>query len=158
MLSAEEPITDSRPAQEMIVVRQPDVGWIRIVLVVAGVSVLGLLMTTRILDPDPSGMGTHEQLGLAECGFKLMLDIPCPSCGMTTSWAWLTRGHILNSLHANPGGTLLGFACLVFGTWMVISGARGRWFVGVPSAFWFAMITLVIVGVTVLHWLAQIWK
>src|SRR5437879_1484985 len=36
-------------------------------------------------------LATHRQLGLPECAFKVMTGKPCPSCGMTTSFALLVR-------------------------------------------------------------------
>src|ERR1051325_12205569 len=32
---------------------------------------------------------------------------PCPSCGMTTSFAWFARGNIVASLYVQPMGTIL---------------------------------------------------
>ncbi|NBO19844.1 MAG: DUF2752 domain-containing protein, partial [Proteobacteria bacterium] len=58
------------------------------------------LSNVRWLTPDARGLGTHEQLGLPPCGFYLWYGLPCPSCGMTTSWPhFLTRqnSEILDS-------------------------------------------------------------
>src|SRR3954447_16098360 len=57
-------------------------------LVLAGVAVcLGTVLGVACwLRPDPRGMGTHQQLGLPPCTFYLYTDVPCPSCGMTTSF------------------------------------------------------------------------
>lgn len=62
-------------------------------------------------------METHRQLGLPPCTFKVMTGIPCPSCGMTTSFALLVRGDVLNSLRANAVGTILAAVCLAFIPW-----------------------------------------
>ena len=51
-------------------------------------------------------METHRQLGLPPCTFKEMTGLPCPSCGMTSSFALLVRGDVMNSLRANAVGTL----------------------------------------------------
>ncbi len=40
------------------------------------------------LTPSPSGMGTHTQLNLPQCGWIVMMDLPCPTCGMTTAFAF----------------------------------------------------------------------
>jgi len=138
-------------------VPQPEQRWVRISLIVSGLVCLGLLLTARLLAPSPTGLGTHEQLGLPECGFLLMFEIPCPSCGMTTSWAWLTRGNVVESLRSNPGGTMLGILCFGFGAWMLISGIRSRWLIGVPSTFWIAILFGVTILVTLIQWLNQIW-
>ncbi|MGE3821953.1 MAG: DUF2752 domain-containing protein, partial [Isosphaeraceae bacterium] len=38
------------------------------------------------LEPDPSGFGTHRQLGLPPCHFAWVTGKPCPTCGMTTAF------------------------------------------------------------------------
>ena len=43
------------------------------------------------LQPAREGLGTHQQLGLPPCTFRVLFDRPCPSCGMSTSWAHLVR-------------------------------------------------------------------
>ncbi|MFO7973837.1 MAG: DUF2752 domain-containing protein [Candidatus Hydrogenedentota bacterium] len=52
------------------------------------------LLTCRFLEPSPDGQGTHAQLGLPPC---LICSVTgwerCPSCGMTTALAHLTRGE-----------------------------------------------------------------
>jgi hypothetical protein len=71
-------------------------------------------------------MSTHTQLGLQPCTAAKLLGIPCPSCGMTTSFALLIRGDLLHSLQANCVGTLLGMFCLGLIPWCLISAARNR--------------------------------
>ena len=41
------------------------------------------------LTPSPTGVSTHEELGLAPCQFLERTGIPCISCGMTTSFSHL---------------------------------------------------------------------
>ena len=53
--------------------------------------------------------------------------IPCPSCGMTTSFAHAADGNILGALQAQPAGAVLAFltACtLVIATWQLVTGER----------------------------------
>ncbi|MEI6524493.1 MAG: DUF2752 domain-containing protein, partial [Planctomycetota bacterium] len=59
------------------------------------------------LTPNPSGLGTHQQLGLPPCTSLMVLGIRCPACGMTTSWALMIEGRIPEALAANLGGSLL---------------------------------------------------
>lgn len=125
-------------------------------MILGGIVCLGLLLVARMMIPDPEGMGTHQQLGLPECGFKAVFSVPCPSCGMTTSWSWLTRGCWVESLRSNPGGTMLGIVCTVFGVWMLVTGIRGKWFLGIPSTFWLAILLGSTVAVTLLHWIVRI--
>ena len=44
-------------------------------------------------DGRPRTMGTHTQLGMLPCNFVILTGRPCPSCGMTTSFALLVRGE-----------------------------------------------------------------
>lgn len=59
------------------------------------------------LQPSQTDIGTHTQLRLPPCIFLKMTGLPCPSCGMTTSFAQLARGNILGALKANPAGPML---------------------------------------------------
>jgi hypothetical protein len=74
---------------------------------------LWLLVTAARLSPSPTGMGTHTQLGLDECQFALRTGIPCPSCGMTTSFAWFVRGNFPASVYVQPMGFLLAVGTVV---------------------------------------------
>jgi len=47
-----------------------------------------------LIKPDPSGVGTHRQLGLPGCLVCRVTGMDrCPSCGLTTGIAHLVRGH-----------------------------------------------------------------
>ena len=66
-----------------------------------------LLVIAAVLTPAEAGVGTHQQLGLAPCGWTVFLGIPCPSCGMTTSFAHAAEGNFLQSFLTQPFGFLL---------------------------------------------------
>lgn len=100
------------PRQEIVVL-----GWRgRLVALAVGAGCLAVLVLAAWLKPDPSGMSTHLQLGLQPCGFYQAFGIPCPSCGMTTSFAWFARGNIPASLYVQPMGTVLA-VLTVLGMW-----------------------------------------
>lgn len=75
----------------------------------------------------PLRMETHRQLGMPPCTFYTITGgIPCPSCGMTTSFALLVRGDLWNSLRANAVGTLLALLGAVLIPWNIACALRGR--------------------------------
>jgi hypothetical protein len=101
-------------------------GPIRAGMVLAALGLIGVLGTARWLEPDPRGYGTHTQLGLAPCAFSLVTGRRCPSCGMTTSFAWFARGRLDRSWRANPAGSLLAPACVALIPWLLAGAVRGR--------------------------------
>ena len=71
-------------------------------------------------------MATHTQLGLPPCNFVTLTGKPCPSCGMTTSFALLVRGDVAASARANWVGSVI---CLMWAAalvWATASGVRGK--------------------------------
>jgi hypothetical protein len=82
----------------------------RLIALAVSLVCLGVLITAVSIRPNRTGMETHRQLGLAECQFLRTSGLPCPSCGMTTSFTWFVRGNILASLYVQPMGTLLATA------------------------------------------------
>jgi Protein of unknown function (DUF2752) len=77
-------------------------------------------------DGTPRTMETHRQMGLPPCTFKSATGLPCPSCGMTTSFSLLMHGDPINSLRANAVGTLLAAFCILLVPWSLISVWLGR--------------------------------
>ena len=73
-------------------------------LAAAAIAVLGV---AAWLDPAPSGIGTHQALGMAPCGWMQGMGLPCPSCGMTTAFALAADGSFLDSAYVQPMGFLL---------------------------------------------------
>lgn len=104
--------------------------WARWSLLGLALGLASMLGIARRLEPDPRGFGTHVQLGLAPCSFREATGIPCPSCGMTTSMAWLVRGRFDRSWSANPGGVAVGLLAAALIPWLVVSAARGRPWLG----------------------------
>ena len=72
-----------------------------------------VVVLARWTTPDPRGLGTHEQLGLAPCSMLTFFHIPCPFCGMTTTFSLMVRGEFWNAIIAQPAGALL-FVLLPF--------------------------------------------
>jgi hypothetical protein len=101
-------------------------------------------------DGTPMRMASHQTLGLPACRFQELTGMPCPSCGMTTSFALLVRGDWLNSLRANWVGTGLAVFCLLFIPWSVLCTVRGRfvWVRNVEAALAFlvGLFTVLMLG------------
>ena len=123
----------------------------------AGGLAIALLVTAACLPPSPNGFGTHQQLGLPPCSLIALIGIRCPSCGMTTSWAHMLRGHVWQSFASNSGGALLALAACMGGPWALLSGLRGRWLGGIPNEWTFAGLSLAIMAITLLDWSVRLY-
>jgi Protein of unknown function (DUF2752) len=89
--------------------------------------VLALIATARSLAPSPTGMGTHQQLGLPPCSSILLYGARCPACGMTTAWSYAVRGRWLDAWHSNAGGLALLLISLAYLPLFCYYLARGHW-------------------------------
>ena len=108
---------------------------ILLVLTVPWVIVLAIAIRLNPYDENgvPLRLGTHQQVmipgrneGLPECNFKTLVGVPCPSCGMTTSFSLLMHADIWNSMKANFAGTCLVTFGLLFVPWAFVSAFLGR--------------------------------
>ena len=81
------------------------------------------------LEPSPAGMGTHQALGLPPCGFAYSTGMPCPTCGMTTSFSLAVRGRLASAIMAQPAGfvlCVLAHLLVFYGTYVAVRG-RAIW-------------------------------
>lgn len=130
----------------------------RFVLGASGLTLMALLAIAAWLEPDPRQYGTHQQLGLPACTIDVLYGIRCPSCGMTTSWAWMMDGRPAKSWQANAGGALLALVSILAAPWLLASAAAGRW-IGGPLNEWFVVfVSLAIVTVTLVEWSWRVWS
>ncbi len=79
----------------------------RLVSLVVGGPAWAVLAVARSLSPDPAGHGTHKQLGLGTCSILAATGVPCPVCGMTTSFTHMAHLEPLGAVVAQPFGALL---------------------------------------------------
>jgi len=68
---------------------------------------LAVLIVAAILPPSHQGVSTHTQLGFKPCEFLERTGLPCPSCGMTTSFSLFAHGKLLGSFYVQPMGFVL---------------------------------------------------
>ena len=105
--------------------------WVRGWLLAIALGLVGVFGVAAWLNPyeeDGSArrLETHLQLGLPPCTFRVLTGLPCPSCGMTTSFSLLMHGDLENSLRANAVGTLLALFGLALVPWSLASLLRER--------------------------------
>jgi hypothetical protein len=109
-----------------VAVRTASLASRRIVATAVAVGAAGVLGLAARLDPSPAGLGTHEQLNLPACGWIVAGDLPCPTCGMTTSFAHAADGDLLGSFLAQPLGFLLALGtamALLLGVYVAVTGS-----------------------------------
>ncbi len=110
----------------------------RLVAAVVALACLGLLSVAAWLEPSPTGVGTHTQLlPLQSCAWISYADMPCPTCGMTTSFAHAADGHLIRSFITQPMGCLLA--------------------VGTAAAFWVALY-IVLTGSPIWRVFQSMWR
>lgn len=106
-----------------------------------------LIIVAALLTPSPDGIGTHRGIGLPPCQWIQLFGIRCPACGMTTSWAWMTRGEISNAAYANPAGALLfvqaAITTIVLTTWTISGKARNANTFGWFTTYYILIVLLI---------------
>ena len=109
------------------------------------------------LNPSSNGIGSHRQLGLQECQFEARTGIPCPTCGMTTSFAHFVRGQIVASLWVQPMGTVLALLTTMMfwaGLYIATTGRPAhRLFNFIPARYYLLPLLVLLV----LAWAWKIW-
>ncbi len=101
--------------------------------------VLTALAIAAALEPAAAGWGTHQRFGLQPCAVRVWFNIPCPACGMTTSWSLLVRLRPGEALMVNAGGVMLAGLAMAIGAIAVntvLSGRRPRRWVVWCSVVW----------------------
>jgi hypothetical protein len=124
----------------------------RLLAAALAVVLIAPVIVAGTLQPDPRGFGTHQRLGLPPCSVYALFGVRCPTCGGTTAWANLVRGHWLDALAANVGATLLGILTLLGIPWLLGSVVRGRWIAWTPSSNTAARVVIALTVVTLIDW------
>lgn len=79
----------------------------RIGALLISLSALAVLVTAALLPPAAKGLGTHQQMGFPACAWMATTGLPCPTCGMTTSFSHFVRGNWVGSIYVQPMGFVL---------------------------------------------------
>jgi len=82
-------------------------GGARVFALLLAIGCAVVLSVAAWMSPSSAGHGTHTQLGLAPCGWMMKYGTPCPTCGMTTSWARAAEGNLAAAFVTQPFGSLL---------------------------------------------------
>lgn len=95
------------------------------------------------LPPSPNGVGTHTGLGLPPCSWVEYTDFPCPTCGMTTAFAFAADARFTKSFLTQPMGFVLAILTVMtfwVSLFVAVTGSRlGLIILGLwrPSMIWF---------------------
>jgi hypothetical protein len=116
---------------------------------------IGLFATAGRLSPDPRGFGTHEQLGLSPCAILRLTGRPCPTCGMTTSFAWLVRGEPGRAWRANPAGLVAAVVGAGLVPWLLLVAATGRAPGRRPVGATLMALAVLVAALAVVAWLVR---
>ncbi len=148
---AQQPLGVSTVAQEFLLAPALTIEAVarrRLAALLVMIGAGALLLVAWMLTPSPNGFGTHHALGLPPCSWPDRFGVPCPSCGMTTAFAYASKGRFVASFLAQPMGFLLAMGtgiAFVGAAWTLATGrsvwpvyeriwtARGAWFLGVAT-------------------------
>ncbi len=113
---------------------------------------IALLSVAAYVQPASEGVGTHQQLGLPQCGWILAANIPCPTCGMTTAWSHTVRGEFPSAFLAQPMGLLLAIGTIFVALGGFVSALTGYSFNGLLYRFTPSKILIVFALLTLASW------
>lgn len=86
---------------------------------------------------------------ISPCGFKMRYNLPCPTCGVTTSALAFFRGHIATSFYIQPAGALLCCILILSGFLTFLTAVFGVYFSFLDRLFARVKLRHVIVAVIV---------
>ncbi|MBC8202924.1 MAG: DUF2752 domain-containing protein [Planctomycetes bacterium] len=128
----------------------------RLQALIVGIGAIVILSVAAWLSPSADGVGTHKQLGLPQCGWIVAVDLPCPTCGMTTAFSYTVRGNFISALKTQPFGMFLAVFVAITGILALIIVLTGR-----PKvAFWYRWMTtktlFIVAGLAAFAWVYKI--
>ena len=120
-------------------------------LVVSLVAMI-LLSVAVFLTPSVDGIGTHAQLGLPQCGWIAVANLPCPTCGMTTAWSHTVRGEFSSAFMTQPMGMLLALMTVFIAIGSMITVCTGYSFQPLLYRFPPSKIFILVIVLTLTAW------
>lgn len=129
--------------------RQP--GRARLTAAVVLVGCMVLLSVAAWLTPAEIGVGSHQQLGFPPCSMLTLIGYPCPTCGMTTAFAYTVRGELGAAFSAQPAGFALALMTVIAASLslsIVITGNvwAVNWYRVSPTRVMLGAVLLVLAG------------
>ena len=123
----------------------------RSVALIVLVGCVAILAVATTVSPERSGLGTHQQFGLAPCSLVSLFGYPCPTCGMTTAFANTVRGRVLAAFHAQPAGLVLALCTMIAAGMSLVVLFTGKvwavnWYRVPPMGVAIALVLLVLGG------------
>ena len=128
----------------------------RLALLALAAGIAAVFTVATILKPDGRGYGTHEQLGLPPCEFRALTGFNCPHCGMTTSFAHMVRGQVVQSWNANPSAMVLVPLLVCMMVWSGIVSVSGRWFLTSEPLKYFVFSGITYLVIAILIWVVTV--
>jgi presenilin-like A22 family membrane protease len=135
---------------------------VRLALLAMAGGLVGVFAVAIWLDPydrdgTPLRMQAHTQLGLPQCTFYEITGLPCPSCGLTTSFSLLVHGDLVNSGKANVAGTLLAVFCLALIPWALVCVYKGRLWIIRSLERSMTWVVLILFTLMLVRWGIVVW-
>lgn len=116
----------------------------------------GIFLLSYLLIPDARGYGTHEHLYLPPCYFKFFLHIPCPACGLTTSFAYLAKGNLLAAWHTHWMSPFLFVLFLLLFVYSIVCLFRGKTFWDLFEYKWMPAFSSFVILSMLLCWVLKL--
>ncbi len=123
---------------------------------VAWFSILAVFSAAAWIHPDPSGLGTHTQLHLPPCGFYEIFHKPCPSCGMTTAFAWMMHLHPVEAFRAQPAGAGVFLAALFLFLYLPYAWVKRKPPINILEAPAFVIVTFGLIALILVVWVTRV--
>lgn len=125
--------------------------WVALLIALACLTPFSLAVG---LSPSPAGVGTHHRLGLNPCQLLQRTGLPCPSCGMTTSFAWFVRGNVFASFYVQPMGFVIaaGAAMTFWGALYVACSGKPAYVLLSFIPLRYTLLPLLLFGVAAWGW------